>query len=191
MTRSTYASIRPQAPANQLVREALGMLSGGSRALDVGAGSLGDTRLLLDAGLHVDAVDIDRFSTDCAVRIRNPRLRALCSDIRDMDLGERVYCLVVAIHVLPFIPRDQLASVCARLAASLHGDGVLCATLFGVRDAWAQLRPHMSFVGRGEIASLFPGLSIVSCREHEYLGRDVHGSDKQWHVIRIILQRAN
>ena len=189
MTRPTYASIKRQSRPNQLVLEALQLVRGGTRALDVGAGSLCDTRLLLGAGLHVDAVDIDRFSLECASRIDHPKLHVSCADIRQLELAVNVYSLIVAIHTLPFIQKDQLAAVCAKLAASLEVDGAICATFFGARDEWAPIRPRMSFVTPEEVASLFSHLSPILCQESEYDGHDVHGNAKHWHVIRVIFRK--
>lgn len=189
MTRPTYASIKRQSQPNQLVLDALKFVRGGTRALDVGAGSLCDTRLLLSAGLQVDAVDIDPFSFECASRINHPKLHASCADIRHLELATNVYSLIVAIHVLPFVPKDQLAAVCAKLVAGLGVDGAICATFFGVRDEWAPMRPQMSFVTVEEVAALFSQLSVISRQESEHRGHDVHGNSKQWHVIRVILRK--
>ncbi len=190
MTGPTYASIKRQSQPNQLVLEAVKLVCGGTRALDVGAGSLCDTRLLLSAGLDVDAVDIDRFAFECASQINHPKLQVFCADIRHLELAANVYSLIVAIHVLPFIPRDQLPAVCAKLVASLDVDGAICATFFGPRDEWALIRPRMSFVTSEEVASLFSHLSLIVCQESEYRGYDVHGNTKQWHVIRVIFRKA-
>lgn len=137
----------------------------------------------------MDAVDIDRFSLECARQINHPKLHVSCADIRRLELAANVYSLIVAVHVLPFIPTDQLAAVCAKLAASLDVDGAICATFFGRRDEWALIRPRMSFVTSEQVAGLFSHLSLISCQESEYDGCDVHGNAKRWHVIRVIFRK--
>jgi 2-polyprenyl-3-methyl-5-hydroxy-6-metoxy-1,4-benzoquinol methylase len=187
----TYASTTTQRNPNQLVLDALKLVRRGTRALDVGAGSLCDSRLLLSAGLQVDAVDVDPFFVACARRIDHPRLYAVCEDIRDLQLEANIYCLIVAIHVLPFIPRSQLAAVCAKLVASLDAGGALCATFFGIRDEWAQPQSPMSFVTPDDVTRLFPKMALAFLEDYQYAGRDVHGNVKQWHVIRVIFRKPD
>jgi 2-polyprenyl-3-methyl-5-hydroxy-6-metoxy-1,4-benzoquinol methylase len=114
---------------NPLVVEAVSILgrSAGGTALDIGVGSLSSSRHLLSAGFTVDAVDPDPHVAELAAVLGNSRLLMHWADIRDVELVERSYDLIVAMQVLHLIPRPGW----------LTDGAVLCATFLGARDSWA------------------------------------------------------
>jgi SAM-dependent methyltransferase len=137
--RPSYALHCRDHTPNALVVEAVSLLGGfaGGRALDIGAGSLSSSRHLLSAGFIVDAVDPDPHAAELAAALGNPRLLLQCADIRDVELAERSYNIIVATHVLHLIPRADLHRLMAKIAGWLIDGAIFCATFLGTRDSWA------------------------------------------------------
>jgi SAM-dependent methyltransferase len=188
--RPSYASLRVGRLPNQLLVDALDLLDvREGRALDIGAGPLNDTRFLLQAGLAVDAVDTDPLILSAASTLKDRRLNAIVDDICNVRIARDAYSLIVAIHVLPFLRRADLPLIMSSIINGLRNNGVLCCTFFGVNDGWAQRRPHITFLSRSEIDSLFPQLRPIEFSELEYDGADANDSPKRWHIFRCILRK--
>lgn len=186
---ASYITLRSLPPPNPLLVELLeqAQLSGG-RALDVGAGPLGDTRLLLARGYKVDAVDPDPAFPAAAEKIDDARLCAVHTDIRRFCVPARTYDLIVSFHVLPFLPVPDLPVVARSLARGLRAGGVLCCTMFGPRDSWARYRRRsLTFLTEPEFLGLFGHLRAAYHGEREYDGRDATGRLKHWHVLAAVL----
>jgi tellurite methyltransferase len=187
----TYAALRAGSEANPFVIDALSHLpmDGGRRALDIGAGPLNDTRFLLGASFSVDAVDRDPLAARLAGEIDDRRLDFVQADICDFDIAPGTYALIVAIHALPFLERDDLFRLVPRLVDGLAKDGVLCCTMFGREDGWAACRPRMTFLSRPEVEALFRPLEPLSIAEMRYDGVTANSRAKHWHVMRCIFRR--
>lgn len=190
-TFETYASLRARGNPNALLVDAVGLLEERRGfALDVGAGPLSDTSFLLQAGLCVDAVDKDVQTVSLAAEVDDPRLSVVHADIRDVPLKAGAYALVVAIHVLPFLPRADLPGVVSALVDGLSDGGVLCCTFLGPEDSWAGRRPRMTFLSRFELDRLLGDLDPIVCSERRYDGTNAKGEPKRWHVLRRICRKV-
>lgn len=188
----SYASLRLNREPNRLVVDAhkLTPFKCG-RALDIGAGALSNSRYLLQAGMTVDAVDTDPLMARLAARFNHPHLNAMHGDVRRIAIPSSVYALVVAIHVLPFLARVEFPAVISAISNGLADEGILCGTLFGVRDGWAGKRAFMTFVSKSEAVSYFAHLLPIAFSEDEYDGIDAHDRPKHWHVFRFILRKPS
>jgi SAM-dependent methyltransferase len=191
-TPETYASLRTGGTPNSLLVDAVGLLGQGRSglALDVGAGPLNDTRFMLRAGLRVHAIDRDPRTIAIAGELDDPGLSVTRADIRDVPVAAGAYALVVAIHVLPFLPREDVALVVSALVGGVASGGIFCATFLGPDDAWADSRPHMTFTGRAKVTAMLAGLDPVELSERRYDGRNASGEPKRWHVVRCICRKA-
>ncbi|MET7534408.1 class I SAM-dependent methyltransferase [Streptomyces goshikiensis] len=187
----SYAALRPARGPSSLVLDALELLGRRhGRALDIGAGPLSDARHLLRAGFDVDAVDPDAETLRCAMRLGNSRLTVIPRDIREAGIPAGRYDLVLAVHVLPFLPRRDLPGVVAAIQAGLTEGGLFCCTFFGVNDSWARWGRPMTFLTPPEVHGLCTGLQSVVVTEREYEGHDAHGRPKHWHIVRAIMRRG-
>jgi SAM-dependent methyltransferase len=187
----TYASLRMRGHPNGLLVDAVSRL-GAQRglALDVGAGPLNDARYLLRAGFEVHAIDTDEQTTSLAAKIDDARLHVVRADVRDAPIAPGTYAIVVAIHVLPFLPRPDVPAVMDSLAGALTRGGILCCTFLGQDDGWAGRRPHMTFLAQREIETLLCGLETIELSERRYDGRNASGEPKRWHVVRCLARKV-
>ena len=188
---TSYAALSTGGEPNALVVDAVRRLGAGNgRALDIGAGPLNDTLFLLEAGWSVDAVDRDPLVRPIAAKLNNPHLNFIPDDIRRVSLEPGAYSLVVALHVLPFLPRTDFFQLIPSIVGSLSKGGILCCTLFGIRDTWARRSPGKStFLHRSEATSLFAGLQSIVFAELMYDGVGVQNEPKFWHVFRCMFRR--
>jgi len=161
----------------------------GGRALDIGAGSLSSSRHLLSSGFVVDAVDPDPHVAELAAALGNSRLRMHWADIRDVELAERSYDLIAAMHVLHLIPRADLLALMPRITNWLTDGGVFCATFLGIRDSWAPTPWRATVVQPDEVLELTPRLELIRFDEHEYDGANVLGEPKHWHTLRCLFRK--
>lgn len=188
----SYASLRSEREPNPLVVEALKQVPfQHGRALDIGAGALSDTRYLLQAGMSVDSIDIDPFTLRLAARLKHPCLNVIHDDVRHTAIAPASYALIVAVHVLPFLPRVDLRTTISAITDGLVEKGVLCGTLFGDRDGWVGKKPLVTFVSKSEAASYFGHLVPIIFSEDEYDGIDAQDRPKHWHVFRFIRQKPS
>jgi SAM-dependent methyltransferase len=188
--RETYASLRAGREPNLLLLQALDILKvRNGRALDIGAGPLNDTRFLLRAGFSVDAVDRDPHTRALAAGLRDPRFKFVHADIRDVPIEANAYSLMLAIHVLPFLPRTDLPRIISSMVDGLCQGGILCCTFLGPDDSWAQKRPHMAFYARSELDSLFSRLQSIVVSDCAYDGTNAKDEPKRWHVLRCIFRK--
>jgi SAM-dependent methyltransferase len=173
-----------------LLREALrrtGIDSG--RALDLGAGAHGESRFLAARGLSVDAVDQDPIAVRLGRSAALPGLTVHQRDVRDFPIRADTYDVVVALHVLPFLPGADLPAVASAIVAGLRPGGVLCVTLFGPRDSWVTGPEPVTGTTEREAAALFPGMQPLHHVEREHDGPDAEGTPKHWHVLGQVLRR--
>jgi 2-polyprenyl-3-methyl-5-hydroxy-6-metoxy-1,4-benzoquinol methylase len=176
---------------NDLVIEAASMFgrSAGGRALDIGAGSLSSSRHLLSSGFVVDAVDPDPHVAELAAALGDSRLQMHWTDIRDVELAEGRYDLIVAMHVLHLIPRADLHALMPRITNWLADGGVFCATFLGIRDSWAPTPWRATVVQSDEVLELTSRLELIRFDELEYDGTNVLGEPKHWHTLRCLFRK--
>jgi SAM-dependent methyltransferase len=189
-TLETYASLRAGRDPNLLLLQALDILKvRNGRALDIGAGPLNDSRFLLRAGFWVDAVDRDPHTRALAAELHDPRFNFVHADVRDVAIEVNAYSLVVALHVLPFLPRTDLPQVVSSIIGGLSQGGILCCTFLGPDDSWAQKRPHMAFYSRSDLDSMFSRLKPIVFSDCAYDGTNAKDEPKRWHVLRCIFRK--
>jgi 2-polyprenyl-3-methyl-5-hydroxy-6-metoxy-1,4-benzoquinol methylase len=190
--RTSYARHCRDHSPNALVVEAVSTLerSVGGRALDIGAGSLSSSRHLLSAGFTVDAVDNDPHVAELAAALDNARLLMHCVDIRDVELPERTYNFIVAMHILHLIPRSDLRTLMPKIAGWLTDDGVFCATFLGTRDSWAPTPWRATVLRPDEVVELTSDLEVIRLDELEYDGTNVLGQPKHWHTLRGLFRKT-
>lgn len=190
--RPSYALHCRDHTPNALVVEAVSLLGGsaGGRALDIGAGSLSSSRHLLSAGFIVDAVDPDPHAAELAAALGNPRLLLQCADIRDVELAERSYNIIVAMHVLHLIPRADLHALMPKIAGWLIDGAIFCATFLGTRDSLAPTPWRATVLRPDEVLELASGLEVIRLDELEYEGTNVLGEPKHWHTLRCLFRNS-
>jgi SAM-dependent methyltransferase len=177
-----YAALdgRPPRPLLLQALQTYGEVAAGATALDLGAGNGIESRVLLDAGFAVTAVD----SQPAAVaRLRELPVTVLPVPMQDADLPS--VDLAYAGYALPFCPPDRFPDTWRRLVAAVRPGGLLACDLFGTGDDWASDEPTMTFLDRTQVTALLAGLDVQRLAEIDEEGSSFNGP-KHWHRFEIV-----
>ncbi|MGB2959393.1 MAG: class I SAM-dependent methyltransferase [Bacteroidota bacterium] len=144
------------------------VLEVGGEVLELMAGTGRLTVPLLEAGARLTAVDISRGMLDVlSSKLRGKNLRAeiVCSDVRELNLGEKFDLAFLPFNSLSeiLLPEDRWAALRA-IHASLRPGGRFVCTLHNPRVRRATVDGALRLTGR------FPtqdGLLVVSGMERE------------------------
>jgi tellurite methyltransferase len=172
-----------------LLDDALRMIDGPGRAIDLGSGAGADTRALLRRGWRVLAVDREPAAI-ALLRGRVPPgqlplLTAVPADFTELALppADLVHCG----WSLPHVPAARFDPLWSRLRGALCPGGWFVGQLLGDRDSWAG-GPLSTSVDRARLATLLSGLIVVRTTEVEYDAGSYEG-DKHWHYWDVIARR--
>lgn len=157
-------------------------------ALDLGAGALRDSKLLLTEGFkEVVAVDAAQELVAMAEAIGDERLNAVVNRFEDYQFPPDYFDLVSSQFALPFCSQDQFPRVFESLISSLVPGGVFTGHFFGDRDEWASaLSPAKTFHTRAEAEQLLAGLDVRKFNEVEVDSQTADGTPKHWHYFEVI-----
>jgi tellurite methyltransferase len=176
-------------PPHPLLVEAVDYCVNKSKALDLGAGGLRDTRFLLGQDFEVVAIDNSPLMIAVAEKIRDQRLCAIQTSFDQYAFPKEEFDLVNAQWALPFNPRATFDSMFEKLKLSLKKDGVFTGQFFGKHDEWNTPESKMTFHEKGEIGDLLKNFEILKLQEEEKDGPTAVGTIKHWHVFHVIAKR--
>jgi trans-aconitate methyltransferase len=184
-----YFEARSERPPRPLLVEAIGLFDRPGRAIDLGAGGGVDTRVLLDRGWSVTAIDNspDAVRRLNALAAADGRLDVRRADLAD-DLGLEPVDLIHAGFSLPFCRPDRFDALWRQVEAALPSGGVLAAQLFGDQDTWAGEYDDMTFHTRSEVDELFRDWDVLSLEVADHDGSSYVGP-KHWHVFHVLARR--
>lgn len=186
----TYADLSREMPASEMVKRATTLCEARGIALDLGAGSLRDTRYLLEQGFSVTAVDKDPVMMEVARALTNPMLDARHVSFADFEFVPESFDLGIARNALPFESPEAFPELWLSMLGSIKHGGIFCGTLFGTNDTWAATKPHMNFYTKAGVETLLAGLEVLEFNEREEEGIDIMRNEKHWHLFEIIARKA-
>lgn len=183
MTWREYVQKTINKKPHELLVKAASLAESG-RALDIGAGALGDSKYLVSKGYKVTAIDSEKSVKDLAMGIPNLEVKVIA--IEDF-VPDCKYDLVNAQYSLPFVSRNNFWKVIMMIAESLKEGGFFCATFFGPEDEWRN-DPVLTFVSKDELVEKLTAcnLTIVHNEEEKSFSKTAAGASKFWHVFHVI-----
>lgn len=184
----THHALTKDVPPSKLLLRALEYVSRKNRAIDVGAGALRDTRLLLSEGFEVVALDKEDTLVEFAAELDSPKLTPVVTDLSYYEFGDGLYDLVNAMYMLPFVAPDNFLNVVTRIKKSLKQGGVFCGNFFGPLDEWSA-RTDMTFCKGDQVKELFHDMEILVFDDIERDNPTATGAMKHWHVISVIARK--
>lgn len=125
----------PQLVYDRLAAAALDLIPAdlaGRTALDVGAGTGAASRILIERGLRVTAVDSSPAMLAELARQTRGRVPGIVGDILDLPLPDSAYDVAVACFVINHL--DDPAAGVAEMVRVTRPGGVVLATTFGADD---------------------------------------------------------
>ena len=159
-------------------------------AVDLGCGDGRDTRLLLERGWRVLAIDAEGAAIE-RLRARVPtaaheRLETLVAPFEDARWPEAD--LVNASFSLPFCALDRFDEVWERVRATIAPGGRFAGQFFGDRDGWVGLK-ELVFLPRARVEAMFAGLELERFDEVDADGTTALGESRHWHVFHVVARR--
>lgn len=187
-TKDYYENTWNLAPS-ALLDEALSFVKSKSRtALDLGCGAGRDTKLLLQKGYDVIAID-NQAIVKPYIENLSQYGNVLFEQTTFEDFDYQYYSLINARYSLPFTSPESFSEIINKVISSLGIGGVFVGQLFGLNDEWNVYDSHMTFLNRTQIENEFKTLEIIKLGEKNEKGFLADGSSKHWHVYDIIAIR--
>lgn len=171
---------------SKLLVEALAYIKNKGKALDLGAGALVESKLLLSKNFEeVTAVDIVPFE-----KLDNPRFHFIESSFENFSFPKNKFDIVNANLALPFTKPESFNKVWLEMKDSIVKNGIFSGQLFGVNDGWNVDGSEMTFHTKTQVEELLSGFAIKKLEEIEKIAPLVSGGDKHWHIFAIIAEKV-
>lgn len=183
-----YYKDKKNAPPAKLLLQALPSVNNKKTALDIGAGSLIDSKYLLEQGFEVTAFDNSPPFADLAAAITNPKFQYQVCDFNDFEYQPNHYDLASAMYSLPFCNPAYFNEVFSKIKNSLTKDGIFCGQFFGINDEWNGHK-NLIFHTKNQVLELLSDLEIVYLDEFEKDRNLANGTPKHWHAFDIIARK--
>lgn len=185
---SDYYKATKEKPPRSLLVKAIEYVSNKDKAIDLGGGTLNDTKYLLDQGFDVTVIDKSPLMEQEAENIKSNKLHAFRVGFEDFDFPREEYDLASAMFALPFTAPTHFDEVFKKIKGSLKKGGIFCGQFFGDRDEW-KTDSSMTFHTKEQVQELLGDLDVVSFKEDERDDKTAKGEMKHWHVFHIIARK--
>lgn len=165
------------------------------RALDLGCGSLRDSKFLVFCGYVVDAVDINplvkKYFDKWVKYLPKNVVRLYITNVNDFHFQKKYYDIINAQNVFTFIPKIKVNKLLGKINNSLKKNGVFIGNFIGTDDWSAKIKPHknISFYSKEEVKNLLKNFKLISFKEKKGKGLDVDGIKRNIHEIIFIARK--
>ncbi len=159
-------------------------------AIDLGAGSLRDSKFFANSGFKkVVAFD----SSDSTVNFLNDEYRDKVNldnrNFDQFDYPQNTFDLVYSRSSLHFIEPAKFGLVLNKILNSVKSGGILALNLLGKKDGWSDLN-GMTFVSMDEMLEYLSDFELLYSREIEKDEPPAKGGpSKHWHLIYVIARK--
>ncbi len=183
---SEYFELSKNLPPKPLLESAVRLVVNRGHALDLGAGSLRDSKFLLSIGFQkVVAVDQSAGIKKYRSKIPANQLQIRISAFEKLKIKPRSFDLITAQYSLPFTSPPHLPALLEQIKKGLRPSGLFCGQFFGPRDSWNS-QPDMTFINKTSLRKLLAPLDILYFREEEKDAKTIDGQLKHWHLFQVI-----
>lgn len=189
---SEYFELSKNNSPSPLLESAIPLAPGREKALDLGAGSLKDSKFLLSMGFRkVVAIDQDKLFKNYAKGFPATLLQLKVANLEELKLPKTQFDLINASYSLPFTQPPHLPEVCRQIIAALKPGGIFCGQFFGPKDGWNTPENQLTFTSQQEIEKLLSPLKIIHLEEvNNPKAKTIDGQPKHWHIFHIIAQKS-
>jgi len=182
-----YFELSKNRGPNPILENALKLVVERQHALDLGAGSLKDSKFMLSVGFEkVTAIDAEPASRKYRCKIPTKQLAIQIKTFEGLKLKPNTYNFISAQYALPFTSPPHLPALIKQIQNSLKPNGIFCAQFFGINDDWSKTEKQITFVKRSELKTLLQPLDTIYFKEKKFLGKTIDNTAKNWHLFEII-----
>lgn len=188
---SEYFELSKNQQPGILLQTAISLAPTREYALDLGAGSLKDTKFLLSMGFQqVTAIDHDPAIKNYISQIPRSLLKIKIKKFEAIQrLPKQKFDLINASYSLPFTKPPHLNKLIKQIILALQPKGIFCGQFFGPKDSWNKIENQMSFLDRSTLNNLLAPLKIIHFEESQKDAKTIDGELKHWHLFDIIAQK--
>jgi tellurite methyltransferase len=177
-------------PPRQLLVQAVPLVIEKSRALDIGAGALNESRYLLSQGFEqVLALDFEPHAQAVADTLPSEHFSYVIRDVAKYAFPSQEFDLVNAQYALPFVKPQEFNRVLQNIYDSLKPKGIFTGQFFGDRDAWNVEHSGMTFHTKAEAMEVLSNCEVLYFTEEEAEKPTAAGASKHWHVFHFIVRK--
>ena len=188
-TWSDFFELSKNKPPNRVLEAAIKLVVERGHALDLGAGSLKDSKFMLSMGFKkVTATDADPAIRKYRDKIPASLLALKVSPFETLKLKPNSYNFISAQNSLPFTAPPHLPPLLNQIIASLKPNGIFCCRVFGPKDSWniPENKKSMTFVTKAELKKLLAPLELIMFEEEIKDSKTIDGQMKTWQDIDVI-----
>lgn len=170
----SYFSSRIYDPPEQFVVAGLKKIatSGkGKVAIDLGSGIGHETKLLLDKGFKVVAVDSNPLALQYMKHLpgiakHNTQLKTIPSKFENLNFSSLPRAdLIISSFALPFVSQSQFNRVWQKIKANIKPGGYIIINLFDPHYSFYNNKHAMTFHTKDQALNLLKGFKIIEFRE--------------------------
>ncbi len=149
----------------------IGEKGNGKVAIDLGSSVGHETKLLLQKGYKVIAVDsnakaLDYMMMQTGIRQYKPKLTTINSKFESLNFTKLPQAdLVVSSFALPFVSRNKFKRVWQDITANIKPGGHIIVNLFDSSFSFYNNKSNMTFHTKSEAKALFTNFKIIEFRE--------------------------
>lgn len=160
---------KKDAPPRQYLVDAIKHVDQRTVALDLGAGTLRDSKFLLEQGFEkVIAIDADPLFLECAKKVTHRHLETHLTTFEEFEFVPNTYDIINAQYALPFADPKTFPELFERIVAALKTKEIFVVTFFGIRDSWNREGGKASvFHTEEEIQMLLKNFELLNWLEKE------------------------
>lgn len=107
------------------------------KVLDLGTGCGRNSLFLSDEGYDVEAIDISKENINeyiSKAKKLNLNVKASTADIRNFDIAENEYSLIIVSWVLNFFKKSEIDSIINKIKKGLKPNGIVYFAAFSIQD---------------------------------------------------------
>lgn len=160
------------------------------KALDLGCGSLRNSKYLFNSGFMVDAIDKDEKVREYTSFFKDrPKdaFKLIVDDYVKCNLGDEVYDIVIAQNTLSFNEKDEVEQVVSKIKRCLKVKGTFAGNFYSLED-YRVNSGGMSFYSEHEAKKLLSKVGKLLFFSKEE-GQDENGNSK-WTTYEFVVQKV-
>ncbi len=186
----SYFKKHKKRKTRELLVQAVSFSKNKENALDLGAGTLIESKYLIKKGFkNVLAIDSAPETKLFARNFKNKKFSYKNIPFLEYDFPKNTFDLVNAQYALPFYGKKEFNSFIKNITKSLKSKGIFVGQFFGNKDSWKIDRKEIVFHTRKQAMSLLSDFKILEFIEEEKEGNTASGKPKHWHVFNFIVEK--
>ncbi len=161
---ATYYEKTKDLEVPELLSRGIEYVKDKNEAIDIGAGSLRDTKFLIEEGFTVTALDSSPLLIKQAEGLPEDKLNLVNSSYEDFNFPKNKYDFVYSLHSLFFIKPENFNIIFDKIKNSLKTDGILCISLSGEKSTVANANQGSIHTKEG-VKNLLSDMEIIDLTE--------------------------